>query len=234
MPCQYFLSVNSRPQPSSGVDDQLWAKWYKEEHLPDLVNSQATKRAAFYQETHDFAAASKDHHPRPFLALYQTDFEEPLKTKNYLEGVRHSSGMWPGHKPTVEIGDFDCRNYKLIQEYDPNKIGDSAPPYLLTVEMEPTAENEEDFDQWYRKEHLELLSKLPGYRRSLRYIVGPRTPVTQGDPPRYLAIHEVDNVHAFDGKEAEAANVTPWTVKHIAEAKVFIPRMWRKITEEGF
>ena len=33
MPSQYFLFVNSRPQPGSGVDDDLWTKWYIEEHV---------------------------------------------------------------------------------------------------------------------------------------------------------------------------------------------------------
>ena len=57
------------------------------------------------------------------------------------------------------------------------------------VYMNP--ENPEDFEKWYREEHLELLSKLPGYRRSLRYKIGPRTPLTQGETEPYLAIHEV-------------------------------------------
>ncbi|KAJ9503579.1 hypothetical protein H2202_000718 [Exophiala xenobiotica] len=234
MSSQHLLFVNSRPQPGSGVDDDLWTKWYIEEHLPDLVNSKTSPRAAFYRETHDFALATKEPHPRKFLALYQTDFEEPLKSKNFVDGVRHSSDMWPQGKGDTEIGDFDGRNYKMIQEYDPNKIGDSAPPFLLTVEMEPTGQNEGDFEDWYRQEHLELLSKLPGYRRSLRYVIGPKTPLTQGEPPKYLAIHEVDNPQAFDGKEAEAANTTKWTVKHINEAKTFTPRMWQRVTAEGF
>ena len=110
----------------------------------------------------------------------------------------------------------------------------AAPSYVLTVEMEPSEANEKDFDDWYRQEHLNLLSKLPGYRRSLRYVIGPKTPITQGEPPKYLAIHEIDNVHAFDGKEAEAANTTPWTTKHIEEAKTFIPRMWEKVYSQGF
>ena len=51
--------------------------------------------------------------------------------------------------------------------------------------------DEEDFEKWYREEHLELLSKLPGYRRSLRYKIGPRSPLTKGETQPYLAIHEV-------------------------------------------
>lgn len=70
-----------------------------------------------------------------------------------------------------------------------------------------------------------MLSKLPGYRRSLRYKIGPKTPLTRDDsPPPYLAIHEIDSVDAFGSKEAEAANTTPGSKKHIEESKPFIAR----------
>lgn len=99
--------------------------------------------------------------------------------------------------------------------------------------MEPV--DEPDFENWYREEHLEQLSKLPGYRRSSRYILGPKTPLTLGEPGRFLAIHEVDQIKkAFDSKEAEAANTTPWTVKHINDSKIFIPRAWELLHSEGF
>ena len=32
------------------------------------------------------------------------------------------------------------------------------------------------------------------------------------EPPKYLVIHEIDKSSGFDGKKAEAANATPWTV----------------------
>ena len=103
---------------------------------------------------------------------------------------------------------------------------------LLTVEMDPT--DEADFEKWYREEHLDMLHKLPGYRRSSRYVIGPRTSLTHGEPPKYLAIHEIDDLRGFDGKEAEAANTTPWTVKHIETSKVFIPRGWELVHSQGF
>lgn len=82
----------------------------------------------------------------------------------------------------------------------------------------------------YREEHLELVSKIPGYRRSLRYKLSPvQTPLTKGDGAEevqpYLAIHEVDNVAAFGGKEAEAASTTAWTEKHVKESHPFIARV---------
>lgn len=99
--------------------------------------------------------------------------------------------------------------------------------------MEPV--DEVDFENWYLEEHLEMLSKLPGYRRTSRYVLGPKLPITLGEPGRFLAIHEVDQIRAaFDSKEAEAVNATPWTVKHIKDSKVFIPRAWELLHSEGF
>ena len=80
-------------------------------------------------------------------------------------------------------------------------------------------EDPDDFEKWYREEHLDMLAKLPGYHRSLRYKIGPDTPLTEGPTQPFLAIHFVDDISAFSSKEAEAANVTPWTVKHIEHSK---------------
>ena len=98
--------------------------------------------------------------------------------------------------------------------------------------MEPV--DEADFEKWYREEHLDMLHQLPGYRRSTRYVIGPEIPLTESDPPKYIAIHEMDALKGFDGKEAEAANTTPWTVKHIKDSKVFIGRGWDLIYWQGF
>jgi uncharacterized protein (TIGR02118 family) len=109
------------------------------------------------------------------------------------------------------------RYYKLWQIYDPKGVGETLSPVMVAVYMNP--QDEEDFEKWYREEHLELLSKLPGYHRSLRYKIGPRTPLTQGDTEPYLAIHFVNDVSAFSSAEADAANSTPGTIKHIQESK---------------
>ena len=121
----YLLYVNSRP---TFVSNDLWTEWYTVEHLPDLVNSKTSTRAAFYQEIgHAFNPEPQD--PRPFLALYQTDFEEPLKSDNYTDNVRRESELFQKGGATSENnrdnGDFDARNYSLIQNYDPNGVGES-------------------------------------------------------------------------------------------------------------
>jgi len=93
--------------------------------------------------------------------------------------------------------------------------------------------NEDDFHAWYHKEHLDLLSKVPGYRKSSRYVIGPDTPLTLGEPAKFLAIHELDHLDGLAGPEAKAANETEWTTRMISESKPFVVRMWRLVHGEG-
>ena len=92
----------------------------------------------------------------------------------------------------------------------------------------------EDFEKWYREEHLPLIAKLPGYHRSLRCKIGPDTPLTKTPAPKYLAIHFLEDISAFGGEEGEAATTPPWTKKHIKAIKPFKARGWKLIKAEGY
>ena len=103
---------------------------------------------------------------------------------------------------------------------------------MATVEME--TDDEAGLNKWYEEEHLELLSKLPGYRRSARYTLGPVSALSKTKASKYLAIHELDSLKGLESKEAETANTTPQSIKHITTSKVFIARGWELIHSEGF
>jgi hypothetical protein len=131
-PSPYFLWINSKPTQAS---EEQFVKWYTEEHVPDLVKHGASTRATFYRETLDFPGSTREHHERQwlsvdqgknehlnYLAAYQTDFEEALQSKQYLE-IPTTSDLFPW-KLHSESGSFDARNYKLIQDYDPDHVGE--------------------------------------------------------------------------------------------------------------
>ncbi|KAK3049654.1 hypothetical protein LTR09_009076 [Extremus antarcticus] len=230
-PAPYLLHVNSKP---TQVSNDTWEEWYKVEHLPDLYNAKSCTRATLYEEVGHPLGPNPDH-PRKYLALYQTELEELLKSDEY-KGIRNSSELFErggaNSSLTQDNGDFDARYYKLFQEYDPKSTGEKLSPYILCVYMNPS--DEEDFEKWYREEHLGLLAKLPGYRRSLRYKLDRPNPLSQDGTQPYLAIHEVDDPSAFGSKEGEEANATPWTEKHIRESKPFIARAFKRISEAGY
>jgi len=107
------------------------------------------------------------------------------------------------------------------------------PKFIVTVEVEPL--DDADYDAWYREEHLDALHKVPGYCRSQRYKLGPPVPkLTMGDPPRYIAVHEVDDVNKWFSGPEHAAVWSDWTKKQVGEAKAFVVRGWEKVKAVGF
>lgn len=104
----YLFHVNSCPKV---VSDQLWRQWYVEEHLSDLVGAKSCDRATFYEEIPS-PLNDKPDHPKKFLALYQTGFEELLKSDEY-KGIRTTSELFEKEsarsKNIGDNGDFDAR-----------------------------------------------------------------------------------------------------------------------------
>jgi hypothetical protein len=98
-------------------------------------------------------------------------------------------------------------------------------------------QDEVDFERWYREEHLDMLHKVPGHRRSLRYVLGPKVP-DLGDlteAPKFLAVHEYDSLDAQKGSpEATAARHTPWAEKHISDSTMNAFRMFELLKPAGF
>ena len=111
---EYLLHVNSGPKV---VSNALWKQWYIDEHLPDLVNAKSCSRASFWEEIESPLNPNPDH-PRKFLALYQTDFEELLKSDEY-KGIRSTSELFEkegAHSKNIgDNGDFDARYLRNLE-----------------------------------------------------------------------------------------------------------------------
>jgi len=123
-PSPYLLRVNSGPK----ISPDLWQQWYVDEHVPDLVfDGKVSTRAALYRATHNFTLGTKSpkaDDEKEFLALYQTDHAEVLEQEGYKR-LRTTSEMLPG-KNIGPNATWDIRNYKMIQNYDPKKIGEGT------------------------------------------------------------------------------------------------------------
>lgn len=64
-----------------------------------------------------------------------------------------------------------------------------------------------ELDRWYREEHIEMLSKVPGWRRTRRFVT---SSIEQGAPVEYLALHEYSPKNGLGGEEFKAATSTEW------------------------
>jgi len=64
-----------------------------------------------------------------------------------------------------------------------------------------------ELDKWYMEEHIDLLSRVPGWLRSRRFVTSSIDP---NAPIEYLAIHEYAPKNGLGGPEFTAATTTEW------------------------
>ena len=120
-PCPYMLWVNSQPLT---VDDDTWVKMYTTEHAADMVSTKTADRASFYRAIRlpiGPLPTPESYHPLNYVAVYQTDYEDCVKHPLY-GGMRHHSTLLPPPGRISRNGDFHARNYKLVQNFDPDGV----------------------------------------------------------------------------------------------------------------
>jgi len=86
---------------------------------------------------------------------------------------------------------------------------------LVMNSMTPHPTAERAFDDWYTKEHIPLLRRVPSWLSSQRFILVSSS--GGGLVPRYLALHKWDDVAAFETDEYKAATNTPWRTEVMRE-----------------
>ena len=96
---------------------------------------------------------------------------------------------------------------------------------IISAALTPAVGTDEDFDNWYRQEHLGTVSKCSGYVRTRRYKL--KTAVTAKDVPTYLALHEFDS-DSLPQEELMKTAETPWGKKvmgSLAGQEIFVFRL---------
>lgn len=132
-----------------------------------------------------------------------------------------------------KIGGLSRRTYVHMRTFTHSETNAEALPskYIFAVSLEMrTPEEEDDMNKWwfdfspfllllnmparYNEEHMELLSKIPGWKRGRRYKLveyKQRGELVAHKPvSKYLAIHELDNNDFLTTPEFKHATSTEW------------------------
>ena len=191
----YVTSKISRPDILS---EDVYFDWYDNDHIDEIVNTDGIK-SAFRGIDIEKGKASK-----PYLAYY------PMKDLGFTQGerfkkIRVHSKILPGSGLCYDLADIDVRYMTLVQKHESSNK--NVLKSLAITGIEPgDSTSDSDLKNWYDKEQLPMLEKIPGYRRTTRFkLVYARTnaqsralkglPTTDEaapEPPTWLAIHEFD------------------------------------------
>jgi hypothetical protein len=174
------------------VDDEGgFNTWYDEEHVPLRLAVPGFLNARRYK-------AAEDSWPR-YLALYELESLDVLKTSEYEGLARQRSQRETDMLRRIPM--MDRRVARLVLD-GPEWTKDA--PYQLVVCMTPPQSGEDDFVDWYRREHIGMLLEVPGWRRVRLF------QQVEGNGPAFMAVHELETPDVFEHPNYDKSIGTPW------------------------
>lgn len=211
MPTPGLLYVTMQPQGS--LPEAQFHDWYNTEHGPLRL------RLPFV--TNGFRFRATDGEKPEYVALYDiTDMDE-LTRKTYLD-LRTDLIKTEREKKTMAQIDVGRLLYDLVDERSsPNfrPLEDQADTdaethgsvlVAVTTATDPDPEKQAEHDRWYREEHFEMLSRVPGWRRSRLFVTSSIDPKA---PRESLALYEYSPINGLGGDVHKAAMNTAWRQK---------------------
>ncbi|CAK7245890.1 MAG: hypothetical protein STHCBS139747_007495 [Sporothrix thermara] len=188
-----------------------------------------------------------------YMNWYDNDhIAEIIETSGVDSAFRYKreDAEWP-YLAIYEMRDIaftQGEEFRKIRVYDPTSKGPGHTKTLISAQYElKDGYPFEDFDNWYRKEHLDQLAEAPGYVRTTRFqLVFSRSnaqsralkglPVTSNEPqphpPTYLALHEFDT-DDIDLPSLKALTNTEWTKKVHDNAEIVLHPVYKLAKTHG-
>jgi len=182
-----LLFVLSEP---GRVPEDEFHEWYDTEHGPARLRLPGVRSGRRYRAA-DGASPT-------WLACYELDLAV-LDTPGYRALRDRRSAR--ERSVLARLAVLDRRVYQLVDDHGAG--GESAPSVVLCRSMSVPAHREAELHAWYREEHIPLLHRVPGWRRTRRYRL------LAGGDPRFLALHELGGTAVFDSPAYRAATRTP-------------------------
>ncbi len=201
-----LLYVTMQPRPS--LPAAQFHDWYNSEHGPLRL------RLPFV--TNGFRYRAVDDVDPEWVALYDiTDMDE-LTRETYL-ALREDGIKTPREKATMAQIAVDRKLYDLLQDEkaadfqpledqpDTSVAGSVLISNTSTVPADPA--KEDDLKRWYKEEHIPMLARVPGWRRSRLFTTASIDPNARKE---FVALHEFAAQNGLGGAEHKAAMDTPW------------------------
>ncbi|TID13069.1 hypothetical protein E2P81_ATG09802 [Venturia nashicola] len=215
-----LIMVLSKPNHPD-LTDATFNQWYSGSHIRDMLSSNVTDLILRYKNTNPSVAY-------PYLALYRLP---DLSKLGELGKVPKTSDLLPGKVKGTKGGaytdviEMDTRIYTRTQTFEGQTVLPGRGKTLVTASMGVQNGTEGEMDDWYRRQHLDMLSMIEGYHRSTRYAK------MDGSNPKFLAMHELDSYTKGPGMGLVLG--TEWAKKVLSTVTASQNDVWEYIVELG-
>ncbi|KAJ4352052.1 uncharacterized protein N0V89_007398 [Didymosphaeria variabile] len=209
-------------QPKEGLPPAQFHDWYNNEHGPGRLRLSFC-RNGFRYRANDLPVSSAGTQEQPeWMAIYDIDDMDYL-TKDVYTRLRKAPVQSQRERDTMKQLHIDRRFYDAVEgdEWkaddfksleDVQNEGEGNVLVAVYLSLNDGEGKEEELAKWYREEHVPLLSKVPGWRRTRRFVTS-YLDLQEGRGKVYLALHEYAPQNGLGGPEFKKATSTEWNDK---------------------
>ncbi|KAH9861465.1 hypothetical protein J1614_011212 [Plenodomus biglobosus] len=208
-------------QPKEGLPEAQFHDWYQNEHGPNRLRLPFCKNGFRYRAT-DLENASGSKEKPEWMAIYDFDELEWLTREPYMK-LRSAPVQSQRERDTMKQIFVDRRSYDLLGEWkseafmDLQKVeneGEKNVMIAISFSLQDGDGKEQELKKWYEEEHVPLLQKVPGWRRTRRFETS-YLDLESGHrkEKEFLALHEYSPENGLGGPEFQAAISTEWCNK---------------------
>ncbi|KAG4435767.1 hypothetical protein IFR05_008741 [Cadophora sp. M221] len=211
-PTPGILYVTMQPKPSLPISQ--FHDWYNNEHGPTRLRLPFVTNGFRYRASDLEGAAPSEEKPE-WMAVYDiTDMDEltkdtylrlrdqPVKSQREADTMKE---IKVDRKLYDHVQSWESKEFKVLENVENEGEGNVVVAVFLT--LFPGEEPAKEVEKWYQQEHVDMLSKVPGWLRTRRYVtssIDPKAPV------EHLALHEYKPQNGLAGEEFKAAISTKW------------------------
>ncbi|CAK5268115.1 unnamed protein product [Mycena citricolor] len=188
------------------VTEERFNEWYDTEHVPIRLKVPGLNSVVRYK--------ASDAQVPTWLTMYNCDNAGVVGSEAYTSlAALASDNEKDIASKTIGVS---RRVYEhFLTKTDPGVPDEDLPSkFILVAGLEVALEDEDELNKWYAEEHIDLLSKIPGWKQCRRYRILEHRQVgavMEGKPVcKYLAIHEFDNGVFLKTLEMHNAATSEW------------------------
>ncbi|EON62785.1 hypothetical protein W97_02010 [Coniosporium apollinis CBS 100218] len=208
-PTPGLLYVTMQPRPS--LPDAQFHDWYNNEHGPTRLRLPFIPNGFRYRAT-DLDGPGKG--LPEWVALYDITDTAELTRDTYTR-LRTPAVKSQREKDVMAQIAVDRRTFDFVESREAESFrpledldADEEGRVLVAVSFSIYPGKREQLDKWYGEEHIAMLSKVPGWLRTRRYVT---SSIDEKEEVEFLALHEYAPENGLGGEEFKAATSTKWT-----------------------
>ncbi|CAK5268116.1 unnamed protein product [Mycena citricolor] len=204
-----FFGMEIAPE----VTEERFNDWYDNEHVPLRLTLAGLNAVTRYKAT--------DGQVPTWLTMYDCDTAAVFTSEAYASIAALASDN--EKEILTKITGMSRRIYRHLSTNTAPGVSEESLPskFVLVAGLEVSEGDEDELNKWYSEEHIDMLSKIPGWRQCRRYKIIEYKQVgavMEGKPVcKYLAIHEFEKGDFLQTPELQNATTTDWAKRMMSK-----------------